>query len=302
MPITKAKVELEEIGVIKQSMYGGKCLVKFLGPTPDKPNRHIYMVNGDRKTGVTTILNIKDKSTALVSWATDLSSEYLCLKLKEKGSVTIEDIYYAEELHSVRKNEAADIGTKIHDWAEHYIKYKLKEKGYTMPQMPDEKEVQIGINAFLDWEKEHDVKFVSSERVVYSRKYDYIGKMDIEAKVDGQVCLVDLKSSNGLYNTVRMQTAAYAKADEEERKKKVYVGRWAIRLAKETEAEYNARMENKNIKRSRKGKEPVDYPAYQVFEAKYLDDTKGMIEDDFEAFLGSQTLFNWDKRTDFFKN
>lgn len=295
------KTNTEE-GVIEQKMYGGKVLVRFLGPTEEKPGRHIYMVDGIRKTGVTTILGIKDKSVPLVSWATGLSADYLEDLIKKGKVVTLDDVYVSEGLYSVRKQEAADIGTKIHDWAEKYIKHKLKIKGYAFPEMPDEKEVQIGINAFLDWEKEHEVKFISSERVVYSKKYDYIGKMDVEAKVDGKVCLIDLKSSNGIYNAVRMQTAAYAKADEEEQKKKIYSGRWAIRLSKETEKDYNSRMDKKNQKRVRLGKDPISYPPYAVFEVKYLDDNKGMLEDDFEAFTATYTLFDWDKRTDFFRN
>lgn len=279
---------------IEFNLYGGKIKAKFF------PESHQYWVDGKRKTGVTTFIGIKDKSIALVSWATEVGADFLLDKLEKGEVITEKDILEAQDLHRIKKEQAADIGTLIHDWAENYIKYKLKHKGYTMPDFPEDTNAQIGINAFLDWEKEHDVKFISSERVVYSRKYDYIGKMDIEAKVDGKVCLVDLKSSNGLYNSVRLQTAAYAKADEEERKKKIYEGRWAIRLAKETEKEYLWRMNKKNEKKIKNGKDAVNYPLYKIFEAMYLDDSKGMMEDDFEGFLAAATLHRWDKKTDFF--
>ncbi len=278
-------------------LYGGKVEVKFF------PDSHQYWVNGKRKTGVTTLIGIKDKSTPLVSWATELAEDHLIEKILRGEKVTEEDVIEACGLHAEKKEKAADLGTKIHEFCEKYIKHKLKKKGFEkMPELPEEKEAQIGINAFLDWEKEHNVKFISSERVVYSRKGDYIGTMDIEAKVDGEICLVDLKSSSSLYNDVRMQTAAYLKADEEERKKKVYKGRWAVRLAKETEKEYWARMEKKNARRAKKGKDPIEYPAYEVFEAKYLDETKGMLTDDFEAFQSAVTLKRWNDRTDFYRN
>lgn len=286
---------MEKTPAIETKLYGGKITVKFF------PDGHSYWIKGKRKTGVTSLIGIKDKSAALVSWATEISADFLLDKLNRGESITESDIIEAQNLHNAKKNEAADLGTKIHDWCEKYIKHKIKEKGYeTSPDMPEESAVQIGINAFLDWEKEHKVKFISSERIVYSKKYDYLGKMDIEAKVDGKICLVDLKSSSGLYNTVRLQTSAYAQADEEERKKIVYGGRWAIRLAKETEEEYIARMKKKNDKRIKNGKEPVDYPDYKVFEAMYLDETEGMMEDDFEGFLAAMTLYRWDKKTDFF--
>lgn len=283
-----------EKNFIETELYKGKVKIKFF------PDSHQYWVNGKRKSGATTIIGIIDKSTALVSWATELFAEYLIAKVNSGESIILEHIYQGQEQHSIRKAQAADVGTKIHDWCERYIRYKLKEKGYTFPEMPEENAVAIGVSSFLDWEKEHKVKFVSSERIVYSRKYDFIGKMDIEAYVDGDLCLIDLKSSNGLYNTVRLQTAAYLKADEEERGKKVYKGRWAIRLAKESENDYIVRMEKKQERDRFKGKEPKEIKPYQVFEAMYLDETKGDIENDFEGFCAALTLYRWNQVTDFY--
>ncbi len=267
-------------------LYGGKVEGKFY------PNSHAYYVNGKRKTGVTTYIGIMDKSRPLVIWATELYRDFLLDCLKD--GVTEDHIYQGCSLHEERKKEAADVGTQVHDWVEKYIK---GEK----PEMPDSKEAQIGVNAFLDWVSANKVKFLSSERVVYSKRYDFIGKMDIEAKVNGKLCLIDIKTSNGLYNTYGMQTAAYLKADEEESDRH-YEGRWLIRLAKETEREYMARMKKKNINREKKGKEPIEIPAYQVFEAKYLDDVEGNIDRDFKAFLNAKALFDWNKETDFFTN
>ncbi len=295
-------MEEKKEGVIESELYGGKVKVKYYGPIPEKPNRHLYYVNGERKTGVTTFIGIKDKSQALLSWATELAENHLLDLLHNNKSITEYDILRAISLHSEIKEDAANIGKEIHGWCEKYIKYKLRIKGYnTIPELSERKEVQIGINAFLDWEKEHKVKFVSSERLVYSKKYDFIGTMDIEAKIDGKLCLIDLKSSNGLYNTVQMQTAAYLKADEEESGRK-YKGRWAIRLAKETEKEYLTRMEKKNARRIKKGKKSIEYPTYKIFEAKYLDEDEMQIEKDYKAFLAAVKLFKWDAETDYFKN
>jgi len=281
-----------EQGIVETKLYGGKVEVKFYGPTDDKPNRHMYYVNGKRKTGVTTFIGIKDKSRPIVIWATELYRDFLLEKLKV--GISEDDIFTGCTLHEDKKEEAANIGSQVHEWIENYIKGNK-------PEMPDVREVQIGVNAFLDWIDKNKVKFLSSERLVYSKKHDYIGTMDIEAKINGKLCLIDIKTSNGLYNTYSMQTAAYVKADEEESKKK-YDGRWLIRLAKETENEYLERMKKKNENRVRKGKDPVDYPAYQVFEAKFLDENTGNIDRDFKAFLSAKYLFEWDKETDFFTN
>jgi hypothetical protein len=274
---------------IATELYRGEVKVKFW------PGGHAYYVNGVRKTGVTTYLGIKDKSRALVSWAVDLYRQYLYDNLPEEPSLETLRILIDEgaRQHAIAKEAAADIGSKIHAWCEALIKHRLNVEGYEqMPDMPEEREVQIGVNAFMDWVAAHQVKFLSSERIVYSRKHDYIGTLDIEAVIDGKLCLVDLKSSNGLYNTVLLQTAAYVKADEEESGRQ-YEGRWAIRLAKETEDEYLARME-------KKGK--VEYPPYQVFEARLLDCEAMNVERDFAAFLAFKHGYEWDLKTDFFRN
>lgn len=277
---------------IEFNLYGGKVKGKFLGPTPDKPSRHMYYINGVRKTGVTTYCGIKDKSAGLIIWATELYRNYLLEALP--NGITEQHILDGCELHTVRKVEAAAIGDEVHHWVEAYIKGEN-------PEMPQRREAQIGVTAFLDWEAANKVKFISSERVVYSKKHDYIGKMDIEAKVNGKLCLIDIKTSNGTYNEFYMQTAAYVRADEEESKKK-YHGRWLIRVSKETEDEYNARMAIKNLNRERRGKEPFAYPPYQVFEAKFLDDSPENLDRDFKGFLAAKALFEFDKATGFWAN
>lgn len=283
----------------EHSLYKGSVKIKYYDES------HRYYVNGKQKTGVTTIVGIMDKSRALMTWKGWRIVDFLLEKLKA-GPITEDLVCVASYIDKIEKEEAADLGSDIHDWAEKYIKFKLKEKGAIMPDMPDVKAVQVGVNAFLDWEKEHKVKFLSSERIVYSKKHDFIGRMDIEAKIDGELCLVDLKSSNGLYNGVLMQTVAYLKADEEESGRE-YTGRWAIRLSKYDEQEYfereNKKKWIKQIIAKYKGKEFKDYeiPPYQVFEAKYFSEET--IDRDWKkGFLAAKSLFEWNKETDFFLN
>lgn len=279
---------MEKSKPIESTLYKGKAKIRFF------PDSHIYYVNGERRVGVTTILNIIDKSRPLIIWATELARDFLTSCLSNGIIIQEKHIYEAAALHEVRKKEAAAIGDEVHEWIEHYVKSEHTE-------MPGSKEAMIGVNAFLDWEATHKVKFLSSERVVYSMKNKFIGKMDIEAKVDGQLCLIDIKTSNSIYNTYGLQTAAYVRADEEESKRK-YKGRWILRLAKETEGDYNTRMAKKNANRARKGLGAVQYPPYQVFEANFLDENPKNMERDYKAFLAAQSLYEWNKETDAFLN
>lgn len=269
-------------------LYDGKVEVKFF------PESHIYYINGKRNTGVTTYIGIKDKSRALTIWATELMRDHLL----EAKVITPELIYEACVLHEVRKKEAADLGTKIHDWIEQHIKHQIDPKKNAAPDMPEDNAVLIGVTGFLQWEEVHAPKYKSSERIVYSKKHGYSGTLDIEATIKGKLYLLDIKSSNGLYNTVNMQTAAYVKADEEESGKEYY-GRWAIRITKETEEEYLARMQKKQKNDIQKGKAPREIEPYVAFEAKLLDTD---IDDDFKAFLACKTLYEWDKKTDYYTN
>ena len=282
-------------------LYKGRVKGKFLGPTEDKPNRHMYYINGKQKTGASTIVGIKDKSRALGIWQSEETAKAL-LGLIEKGiELTEEQIVKAVFASDMARDKAADLGVAVHDWVERYIRFKLKQKGFEkQPEMPDHQGVVNGVTSFLEWESQHKVKFLWTEKIIYSLKHDFIGRADFGAKVDGLICLCDLKSSNGLYNGVRMQTAAYAMADTEETKIK-YDGRWAIRVAKESESEYLKRMEIKNKIKVLLGRKESLVQPYQVFEAKFLDNEKGFMKRDFQTFLSAKNLLEWDKETDFYK-
>ncbi len=288
----------------EHKLYGGKVVIKFY------PQSHQYWVsdNGSpfkRASGVTTFIGIKDKSRALGMWQQQITADFLLKKIEAEEKIDIDAILEAAVQNDVIRDKAADIGKEIHDWCEHYIKRKLKVDSYKdMPPIPEFPEAVNGVNAFLDWDKKHKAKFISSERVVYSRKYGYMGTMDLEAEIDEIHCVGDFKSSNGLYNGVRMQTAAYAMADMEERGKKIHKGRWAIRMSKFSEADYLVKEERKKeLKKAIariKGIAFKDYEIkpYQVFEAKFLDDKKDYLERDFEAFLHAKALYEWNNDTD----
>lgn len=289
-------------------LYKGKVIVRFY------PLSHMYYVSVDggkfvRKGGVTGIIGIKDKSRPLQIWQQQITADFLMGCLDAKKVINEDLIVEAIMQCDIQKEEAADIGKEIHAWCEHHIRHKLKQKGYEkVPPVPDFPEALTGVNSFLKWEKENKVKWITTERPVYSKKYDYIGTMDFEAVINGLHCAGDFKSSNSLYNGVRMQIEAYASADEEEIGKKKYDGRWAVRLSKYTEKEYIKREQRKvEIKEAIarvQGKEYKNYgiKPYQVFEAQFLDNEKGSRAYDMEAFLAAKTLKDWDYATDPFTN
>lgn len=278
-------------------LYGGRVTVRFAEVS------HIYTVSVDggkyvRKGSVTGISGVKDKSEFLIPWALEEGAKHLLMLLEAGQRINEQSVVEAVYKSQEKKESAGDLGSKIHAWVEQHIRFKLKEKGITDPQMPEDDNVAIGVTSFLEWESQHKVEYLWAEKTIYSLKRDYVGRADFAAIVDGKRCLCDLKSSNGLYNAVRIQTALYAAADTEESGVK-YDGRWAIRVAKETQEEYEERMALKNRIKAILGK-PVKaiYP-YQVFEAYYLDHNGTEMATDLEASVNAQGLNNWDKQTKF---
>lgn len=308
MTISKSTKPLEEKQEpVLTELYGGRVIHKFFPVS----HQHWISVSGKpfvRKTGVTTIIGIKDKSTPLGIWQQNMTADFLFNAIKEKLVFNQDLAIEAVIQHEIAKEEAADIGKEIHSWLELYIRHKMKQPGFKdIPDMPKFPEAVTGINSYFSWEKDHKVQHILTEKPVYSIKHDYIGIEDHLAIIDGKLCDDDFKSSNGLYNGVRMQTAAYAKARMENGGKKTE-GRWALRLAKYTEEEYMKReMRKKELKRAIakfKGREYREYPIkpYQVFEAKFLDADKAFLDRDFNAFILAKGLFEWDKITDPFNN
>ena len=276
---------------IVSKIYGGKVEIKFFGPTEDKPNRHIYTMNGERKRSTTGIIGLKDKSGALVPWSQEQTAKHLLELLETGTALNEENLVRAVFASDKEKESAANLGTEIHNWCELFIQSQLK-KGKT-PPMPQDKNVIKGTTSFLEWVDSHKVKFLWSEKVLYSKKYDYMGKADFAAIVDGERCICDIKTGNGMYKEVRLQLAAYRQADEEETKQK-YAGRWAIQIAKESEEAYQARMMLKNkIKKFLGKKESEVYP-YKVFNDKFLDLNKGDYKKDLKGFLNLAGIQEWD--------
>lgn len=296
------QITTNEEGVHAFDLYKGRVKGKFLGPTIEKPNRHLYYIEGKRKTGASTPSGVKFSIDALMNWKSEETAKSLFAVLESGQRIDEEAIVRAAFAADESKQRAADLGTLIHDWCERYIKHRIKVKGYEqMPEMPEDPNVLTGATSFLEWESQHKVKFIWSEKLLYSLKHDYVGRADFAARVDGLLCLCDLKSGNSLHQSVRMQTAAYAMADMEESKVK-YDGRWAIRVAKETEKEYLTRMALKDrIKGLLGRKHGYEPDPYQVFEAKFLDNDKKAMKTDFEAFLAAWLLLKWDRANDFWK-
>ncbi|MEK7578398.1 MAG: PD-(D/E)XK nuclease family protein [Patescibacteria group bacterium] len=262
-------------------LYGGKIEIKFLESNHSYWTTFLSELKKDgtaklrRLTGVTSFIGIIDKP-ALIPWAVNTTVKYIREHLDELKKEPKEILKAAREESDKQRDISAEIGKAIHAWVEKHINGQE-------PEMPEDEKVLQGVVNFLDWIAHRKVEFVASEQIVYSKEHDFVGTLDILAKVDKKLCLIDIKTGNGIYAEAKMQTAAYRKAWEEECGKKLS-GRWIWRISKETEEQYIGRMQEK---------EKTDFDPFQAFEAVYLDNDSTTQERDYDGFLAAQKLYRW---------
>ena len=185
----------------------GEKTIEDFGVRFDESEHHFYDKDGNQIISVTKVTSIINKSTPLIYWATGLMGDYL---LQEHNGKTINEevVEIAKREWRKVKQEAADIGSAIHEWIEKYIKGEEQD-------MPADEKVLNGVKAFLDFQKENKFEWVLSEKKVYHPKFRYAGILDALAKTKDGYVLVDFKSSNGIYSEMALQLAAYDMALKE---------------------------------------------------------------------------------------
>jgi hypothetical protein len=196
------------------------------------------LVNDETKlsvTKITDVSNMDGKMEKMKFWVARTNAAFLETKKPEliaaKDPETIQALIdESKGEYRKKSSEAATLGTQVHEWVNKFLTDKKQ------PPLPKDERVLFGVMAFLKWIGEHKVKFLASEEVVYSKKYDYTGIMDARAIIEKQHCIVDFKTSSGIYPEMYLQVAGYQLAWEEMQEKKYQPlgNRWIIRFDKET--------------------------------------------------------------------
>lgn len=201
--------------ILKRTLYNGKVHIDFY------PNSHRYKKDGESLRSVSKISNIVDKSSILMKWALGLTRNKLMEKFMESDNTAMFSRIEIEEAiaqKDIKSEEAMSIGTMVHEFAEAFTKYKLKQitEEEMKAKIPTNENARNGVKAFVSWVKEHNVEFTDCEKLVYSVKNDYVGICDSIAYVDGKIHVIDYKTSKGIYSDHLMQVSAYKMALEEE--------------------------------------------------------------------------------------
>ena len=153
-----------------------------------KPGAHVIYKDsqGTRVPGVTTIIGLLNKP-ALIPWANKM------------GLQGIDTTRYVDHL--------ARAGTLAH----HLILCHYKGE---VPDMSDftENQIELAGNSLMSyqaWESQHTIKPILIEVPLVSDTFKYGGTPDLYCELDGELTLLDFKTSKALYPEVMYQMAGY---------------------------------------------------------------------------------------------
>lgn len=201
------------------SFYGGEAHIEF------DPAKHGYVwkEKGKNLPGVTEILKKTFPKEALLQWAANLASE------ARGNGANHDDARFAWRTVS---KEAADIGSSVHAFCEEFPNFDAEDLAGE-EVWPKEPSARKACEAFIAWWASRHVKVLDQEKIVFSRALFYCGTFDLLAEVDGEIAILDYKTSSGLYREMPVQLAAYSVALEEMTGERVSNG-WIVRLDKKT--------------------------------------------------------------------
>jgi hypothetical protein len=155
------------------------------------PRKGYFAADGSPVPGTTTILGRFKESGALLRWAW------------AEGKA-------GRELYETR-DKAATIGTAAHAMVEVRINGGDPETAPELAELDDEgkDKARNAFGMYEKWAAMSNLEIVDQEMQLVSERYRFGGTPDAIGRVDGALCLVDWKTSNGVYADYLLQLAAY---------------------------------------------------------------------------------------------
>jgi len=155
------------------------------------PDSRYYQRNGDYYPSITYVLSCYPKGKHFQDW------------LKKVG-------YSADWI--VRK--AGEEGTQVHEMCEDYL--NGKELNFLQNGIPmyDTLVWQMFLR-FVDWWETYNPTLIETEVHLFSDEIKVAGTCDMVCEIDGELWIIDFKTSNHLQTTYDLQTAIYGKCYEE---------------------------------------------------------------------------------------
>ena len=188
--------------------------------------KHTYMVKGEQVPAVTRIVDaVAPKS--LTEWAAKAGADWWLdthilegytddyfLGNPQESDVEMKNITYngIRNAHKEISREAQIIGSDVHKWIELWIKFKI-HGGSSVADYPYE--VKTPMENFHKWVESREIEWIASEKKVYSKFWNYAGTIDALARINGELYVIDFKTSAKIYKEYYLQVYGYAQAIHE---------------------------------------------------------------------------------------
>jgi len=176
------------------------------------PKGRFYMWKGEGPfISVTNALQNGVPKPALMRWSAKMVAEYVAQNWDEAAELraqmdTVEFTSLLKNKPWRARDKAADIGSLVHDLAEHYALY-----GEVTSELPDDPVAEKKIVQVVDFFDTVKPRVWAVEGVVYNRQFGYAGAFDLIAEVPGVdgLSIIDLKTGSGVYAEAALQQTAY---------------------------------------------------------------------------------------------
>src|SRR3989454_5959068 len=193
-------------------------------PTPTKPSQwsraRFYTIAGRQLPSVTTILDVIAKP-ALGPWYAKEERRYFEAAMLEvlarPGArdpeyvlTAVADAVTGVKAADRERQKAAAIGTAIHAGIEWQLRTRLGEDAGPEPVLPDA--AVWAVESWKDWAKSIALEPLAIERTVYCAACGYAGTLDLYARVEGALTVLDWKSGRAIYPEAFLQNVAYRHA------------------------------------------------------------------------------------------
>lgn len=171
---------------------------------------HRYKIDGVWATSVSTALKGIPKENVLTRWAAKTVARHALDNISTLAA-DVEHHGYGPTLSLLagvpneKRDRAAVRGTEVHELAERYIGGE---------EIEVDPEVMPYVRGYAEFVEQWNPKPLHEEMIVASRAHNYAGRLDSIQDIPGLgVCLVDYKTSNGIYGEHVLQCAAYRFAE-----------------------------------------------------------------------------------------
>jgi len=166
------------------------------------PKQGYRVADGARVPSVTTIISRFKDSGALMKWAYTTGREHGFIE--GRGGIAPTSLYEVS-------GKAADIGTAAHSMVEASIKGEHPEMAQDYINLSPEyrEKAMNAFSMYKEWASQSNLVIVEQEMYLVSEKYRFGGTPDAIGEIGGKLCLVDWKTSNGVYSDYLLQLAAY---------------------------------------------------------------------------------------------